>query len=343
MALDILSNIKLSTHSTFRLGGAVHSFVSVTNAAELAEAFSYAKNNNLPVMILGGGSNTIFGFHETLHALVIKIDMKGKEVESENSEHVIVRFGAGENWDDVVAWSVGLNLSGIEMLSAIPGTAGATPVQNVGAYGGEIKDTLVSLEVYDRVNGTVATMENKDCEFSYRDSIFKKSAKDRYVILNITLRLLKQSPSVPNYPGVKKYFEEKGIVTPTLQQIREAIITIRANKLPDPKDIASVGSFFKNPFVPTEKARKLKDEYPTLVVFPVNESISKIGAGSLLDTLGLRGKVFGNLSLYAGNALVIVNNGQATYEELAAFKDFIISEVEKKFGITLEPEPVFVK
>ncbi len=335
-------NVALARYSTFRMGSTAAYFASVSSLPEIEECLSFADANNLPVIVLGGGSNTIFASVEPLNAFVIKIDSKGKKIISTNENSTLVEIGAGENWDDVVAWSVENNLSGIEMLSAIPGTSGATPIQNVGAYGGEIKNVLVSLRAYDRHSRSVVTLSNTDCGFGYRDSIFKKDARDRYIILSITLRLSPHAPEAPEYPGVKKYFDEKGIVSPTLLQIREAIVAIRAHKLPDPRDIASVGSFFKNPFIETQKALTLKTKYPTLAVFPVSETQAKIGAGSLLDTLGLRGKVFGNLSLYAGNALVIVNNGQTRPEELLELKEYIISEVEKKFGITLEPEPVFV-
>ncbi len=238
-----------------------------------------------------------------------------------------------------MAFAVSKDLSGIEALSAIPGTAGATPIQNVGAYGADVSGVLVSLRAYDTKENKFVVFSNEDCRFGYRDSMFKHEGKGRYIISEITICLSKELPNVPQYPGVAEYLAKNNIRAASLLDIRKAIISIRANKLPDPKEIASVGSFFKNAFVPKEQAEKLKAEFPTLAVFPVNEKISKVGAGSLIDTLGMKGKRFGSLSVYKGNALVLVNEGGATRAELTELVSKIIKDVQEKFGIALETEP----
>ncbi len=329
--------------STFRMGGSVRYYIPIRNTLDLKQAISFAKDANLPFIIVGGGSNTIFGFTQELDVVLLHIQILGFEIVEKNTDSVLVKIGAGENWDNIVAKAVEMNLSGIEAMSKIPGTAGATPVQNVGAYGQEIKDTLVSVEVYDISTGEIKNLSNTECGFTYRDSIFKHEAKEKYIITSIVLKLSTQEPKVPDYPGVKLYFEKKGISAPTLADIREAISQIRASKLPDPKDIASVGSFFKNPIVSNKLASQIKEKYSNAVIFPLTSTESKIGAGWLIDTLGLKGKEFGNLMLYSNNALVIVNKGGATYPELIELVSSIQKQIKDTFGIDIEPEPIIVK
>lgn len=338
--MQIRDHVPLKDFTTFRMGGTARYFVEVKNIAELKEVFDSVKKSGLPVIVLGGGSNVIIKEGAEIQALVIHIAISGFEILVENDAYALVKIGAGLNWDEAVAASVARGLSGIEAMSAIPGTAGATPIQNVGAYGQEIKDTLVSVECYEIETGKIKSFAKKDCNFSYRDSIFKHEAKDKYIITEITLELSKKAPRVPEYPGVKKYFEDKKITKPTLAQIREAIIDIRKEKLPDPKEIASVGSFFKNPIVSSEKYLTIKKDFPNVVAFPLPDGSYKLGAGSLIDILGLKGKTFGNLALYAKNTLVIVNKGNTTYKELHTLVAFIQNEVRKAFGIELEQEPV---
>jgi UDP-N-acetylmuramate dehydrogenase len=251
-----------------------------------------------------------------------------------------VRIGAGEDWDSVVARCVERGLSGIEALSAIPGSAGATPIQNVGAYGAEVADVLESVDVYDYIDKEFKTLTSAECGFSYRNSIFKH--EKRYVITAITLRLSKNAPEVPDYPGVRTYFEDHGITRPTIKDIREAVIHIRSTKLPDPKAIASVGSFFKNPFVTEDVVTRLRAEYENPIVFEQPDGRYKVGAGWLIDTLGLKGKSFGNLSFYKNNALVITNAGKARYPELSELVKDVRGQIDERFGIELEQEPVLV-
>lgn len=340
--MKMLENVNLAELTTFRMGPVAKHFVSVENVNEIREAYQFAQTNNLPVVILGGGSNVVIDDSKQLNALVIQINLKGFEVLEESFDTVLLKIGAGENWDAVVSRVVEMGLWGIEALSWIPGTVGATPIQNVGAYGREIADVLVSLDAYDINLGTVRQFTNIECKFTYRDSIFKKEMKGKCVISSITVKLSKQSGQMPNYPGVKNYFEQKGISEPTLLQIREAIIDIRNKKLPHPKEVASVGSFFKNPIVSTEQYEKLREKYAKLVAFPVDGGQFKIGAGWLLENLGVKGKLIGHLQFYPNNALVLVNTGDASFVELATLIKEIQQKVKEIYGIDLEPEPVFI-
>ena len=330
-------DVPLASLSTFRMGVTAREVAVVETEEDLQELFAILPSDR-KWFILGGGSNVVFPDGDT-DTLIIRIAIPGIRVLTQTEDDVTIAVGAGVSWDSVVSFAVDRGLAGIEALSWIPGTAGATPVQNVGAYGVEIKDVLVSLRAYDIQKGEYVVFRNTECLFGYRESIFKNVGKGRYVITEITLVLSTDGPNVPQYPGVAEYLAAHDIRAASLEDIRNAIITIRSKKLPDPSQIASVGSFFKNAFVPVEIAAKLKATYPTLAVFPVDGTLSKIGTGSLIDTLGWKGKRIGNLSLYAGNAMVVVNEGGATRRELAEFISLIQIEVQKKYGIAIEPEP----
>lgn len=340
--MSIQEYIDLKDYTTFRLSSKARYFIIARSIEDLRAGFGFAEEQKLPAFILGSGSNIILSQADVFEAVVLKIEIPGFEVIEETSDQTVITVGAGENWDDVVSRAVRMNLSGIEAMSLIPGTAGATPIQNVGAYGREIADVLISLEVYDIASGEVRTMSKTECQFSYRDSIFKHEAKGKYVITSVTLQLSKAQPTVPDYPGVQKYFEDHGITNPTLKQIREAIIAIRTIKLPDPKDVASVGSFFKNPFVSKEQYESLREKYPEIIAFPQAGDRYKIGAGWMLETLGLRGKAFGNLLFYPGNALVIVNKGQATFPELFSLVEETKTKIKAAFDIELQEEPIII-
>lgn len=337
------------------IGGEVAHLVRIKTKEEIPEAVAFAKEKNLPFVVLGEGSNSVFR-DATLNAVVLKIEIPGFEIVKENDDSTEIKIGAGENWDKVVERAVEMDLSGIEAMSAIPGTTGATPFQNVGAYGQEIKNVIETVEVYDVQNSSFTFLSNEECKFDYRDSIFRSSEKGRYIITSIILKLSKFPPTMPHYPGVRHYFgittpagkAERPLLhkegkTPTLREIRQAIIEIRANKLPDPKLIKNNGSFFKNPIVENAVAEKLKEQFPNITIFPAGESMSKIPAGWLIEQAGLKGKDFGEMKVYENNALVLVNKGNATFQDLENAKDEIIKTVQEKFGITLEPEPIFVK
>ena len=282
--LHIQENKDLSSLSTFRLKGTARYFAQITDKSDIADAYAFAESHAIPVVIIGGGSNTIFA-EPQLEALVLQIAIPGfEQVGDASPTTTIFRFGAGEVWDSVVERTVALGYSGIEALSAIPGFVGGTPVQNVGAYGQEVSSTIMSLEAYDTALGGFVTFMNEDCRFQYRDSYFKGEGKGRYVIVSVDFLLSKNKPEIPKYPGVAEYFTRHNITDPTLLDIRNAIIEIRKTKLPDPKEIASVGSFFKNPFIPAEQGLILKAKFEKAVIFPVDESTVKVGAGWMLET-----------------------------------------------------------
>ncbi len=340
--LQIEENKDLTKLSTFRMQAQAAYFAEITDKNDIQPALLFASKQGVPVVVIGGGSNTIFT-QPYMQALVLMIAIPGFEVIAEDNHTVVIQCGAGEVWDSVVDRTVAMNLSGMEALSAIPGFVGGTPVQNVGAYGQEVKDTIVTVEAFDRKKQRFVVLANRECKFGYRDSIFKNEEKGRYIIVSVDFILSKQPARVPQYPGVTAYFEAHDIHEPTLAQIRQVIIAIRKNKLPDPQEIASVGSFFKNPFIPVEQGNKLKAEFDNAVIFPVDEATVKVGAGWMLETLGYRGKDFGTLMCYPGNAMVIVNKGTATSHELRTLVARIQRNVLEKFGVAIEPEPIFVE
>ncbi|MEI6660126.1 MAG: UDP-N-acetylmuramate dehydrogenase [bacterium] len=343
--LEIRENVDIREHCTLRVGGQFRYFLEVSEKSHINQAINWAKEKSIRVLVLGGGSNMVFP-GGVLEVLAMKMKILGFEKVVERDDHVDIKIGAGEDWDSVVARAVDMSLSGIEALSAIPGTAGATPVQNVGAYGQEIADTLTSLEVFDKSAQEIKILSKSECKFGYRDSIFKNDpptgGKDKYVILSITLRLSKKEPQMPDYPGVKSYFAEKGVSSPSLQEIREAIIYIRSNKLPDPKIVANVGSFFKNPIVPKDVADRIKSEYPKVTIFEVDSEHSKVPAGFLIEACGLKGINFGKVSVYPNNAMVLVNEGGALRSDIEHTRDEIIKAVYEKFGLKIETEPEFI-
>jgi UDP-N-acetylmuramate dehydrogenase len=323
-----------------RLGGATQALAEVHTKNELIEALGWAEQQHLPALVIGGGSNIIF--KDGYPGLVIVNRLSGFEVIEDASENATIRVAAGENWDSVVEDTVKLGLSGIEKLSAIPGTAGATPVQNVGAYGAEIADTFVELEAYDTEQRQLVTLSKADCQFAYRDSIFKTPGGKRYIITSITLRLVKQLSRPPFYESLQKYLDEHGITSYTPATIRDAVIAIRRVKLPDPAIIANTGSFFKNPIISQEQFAPLGQRFPSIPHWPVPGGRIKIAAGWLVDQAGLKGYQSHGMKVYEQNALVFVNEHASSYEDLAAFRQEVVDKVQQTFGITLEQEPELI-
>lgn len=355
--MTIQEHVNIKDYSTLKVGGQFRYFAVIFSIEELSSVCAIAqtdeKYKNLPIFILGGGSNIVFR-DGVLEVLALKIEIKGFEIVparphessgaggSEEQDYVDIKVGAGEIWDEIVSRTVGMGLSGLESLSLIPGTVGASPIQNIGAYGSEVKDTILEVEVYEIETGEIFNISNGGCKFSYRDSIFKGEARGKYIITGVTYRLSKYMPKLPDYPGIKSYFIDNNINTPTLAQIREAIISIRQSKLPNPKVIPNVGSFFKNPIVLKVVAHNIKEEYPDAKFFPVDDTHTKVPAGWLIENAGLKGTSFGKVSVYGQNALVLVNTLDATYEDIIKARDEIVRVVKDKFGIELEQEPEIV-
>ncbi len=349
--IKIQENIALAPFTTLKIGGNARFFVRAENEAEALEAFNFARENSFSLFILGGGSNILVS-DKGFDGLVLQIAIKGISTSGENSEKVHIAAGAGEDWDEFVNFCVEKNFQGIECLSGIPGFVGGTPVQNVGAYGQEVSETIVSVRCLDRKTGEIFEMSNSECKFSYRKSIFNTTALERFVVLKVEYALnVAQNPKII-YSDLQKYFNEK---TPTLKETREAVLAIRAAKsmVIDENDVnsKSVGSFFKNPIVSKEVfcqveeiSRKLKiiEENQTLPFYKIDENI-KIPAAWLIENSGFhKGFKKGNAGLSTNHALAIINYSNATAAEILDLKNEIQNRVKSQFGILLMPEPVFV-
>jgi len=322
-----------------KLGGEARYVATADSASDVVSLYRNARKENLPIFVLGGGSNVIT-HDEVFEGIVLLNKIKGFEVISETDETTDVKIGAGEVWDEVVEKSIGLGLQGIETMSGIPGTAGAAPVQNVGAYGQEIADTLISLEAYDSKTDTIVTISADECDFSYRNSIFRDKEKGRYCILNITLRLNKAEPKPPYYASLQRYIDENDIREVNLSVIRVAVLNIRSEKLPDPAELPSAGSFFKNALVEKWKLEELQREYSDIPNYAMSDGRYKIPTGWLIDKAGLRGYRSHGMRVYEKNALVLVNDSATGYDDLAAIREEIVQIVFDKFGIKIEQEPL---
>jgi UDP-N-acetylmuramate dehydrogenase len=338
--MNILQDVSLKLHSTMRLGGTAAYAVDIHSKEELTEALAWAEARNLPVMMIGIGSNIVWqddGFPGLL--LVNKIT--GITMQDENDDHTLVTIGAGENWDQAVAAAVERGLSGIEALSLIPGTAGATPVQNVGAYGQEIAHTLIDVEAYDAEAKQFVAIPASECAFGYRASRFKFADKGRFFITGITLRLSKATPQPPFYAALQKYLDEHEVHVYTPAVIRDAVIAIRSSKLPDPAKVANNGSFFANPIIDKHAFARLQADYPDMPSWPASGDKVKIPAAWLVEQTGFKGvhDAETGMSTWPVHALVLVNENAQTTGHLLAFKQKIVSAVQHKFGITLEQEP----
>jgi UDP-N-acetylmuramate dehydrogenase len=337
--MQIQSDVPLKEFSTMRLGGPAKHLVIVSSRDELVQAVAWAEQRGLPVFVLGSGSNIIIR-DQGFDGLIIINRIMGFDAVEDDPDHTTLKIGAGENWDDVVKRSVDMGLSGIEALSYIPGTAGATPVQNVGAYGQEIADTFVELEAYDLLTHGFVRLRKQECGFSYRNSNFKNPKNRRYIIVSITLRLGRKNLAPPFYEALQKYFDNHNITANfTPRTVRDAVIAIRTKRLPDPSIIANTGSFFKNPIISKDEYKKLSDKFPDSRYFETPDGKIKLAAGWMIDQAGLKGYAAHGMKTYDQNALVFVNQSAQNYQDLLAFKNEVIQKVKDKFGITLEQEP----
>jgi len=337
--MEVHTNIPLKNYTTMKLGGPARFMVEVRTVDEVIAVHRNARSKNLPIFILGGGSNVIAS-DAGFNGIVIRIRIPGFEVIADDLNTTTIKIGAGENWDNVVKRTVDLNLSGIEAMSMIPGTSGAAPVQNVGAYGQEISDTLVSLEAYDSQTDTIVVLENAACGFAYRDSIFRGDQKGRYVITSITLKLSKTAPSPPFYDALQTYFDTHNITFYTQQTVREAVIAIRTEKLPDPTVRPNTGSFFKNALIESWQLTELQKTYPDMKVFDMGNGTSKVPTGWLIEQAGLKGQLLHGMRVHDKNALVLINESATGYADLALARDEIIGAVRDKFRIQIQQEPL---
>lgn len=335
--LTIKHNVPLAPLTTFRVGGEAEWFVVVETEEELVEAASESRCLSLPLTVLGDGSNVLVS-DEGVEGFVIKNEISGIEYKEEGDE-ILVTAGAGVVWDELVMETVEQELWGMENLSAIPGTTGATPIQNVGAYGVEVSELIDSVRVYDSEKDTWQTFSKQQCEFSYRNSIFKKKAGKNLIVTAVTFRLTKKANPKLHYKDLENYFTDKKNA-PTLKEIRDAVIEIRARKFPDLNEVGTAGSFFKNPVVDAAKSEALCRQYPDLPVFPETTGRVKISLGYVLDQVcGLRGYREGNVGLFDKQALVLVNYGGATASEIEDFAQKISKIVFAKTKIKIDWEP----
>ena len=354
ITLDIQKRFLLSRITTFRIGGPAKFYVEVKNVDELCAALVFAKKEKVRFMIVGGGSNMLVS-DAGYDGLVIVLRMRGIVIEKETKHDVWLRIAAGEVWDKTVAKIVSRGLWGVENLSYIPGSTGAAAVQNIGAYGQEVKDVIESVEAYDTKQEAIVTILNKECHFRYRKSIFNDEAKGRFVILSIVFRLKKSGAPVTSYPDVIKYFEEHPKKKPTLTEMRKAITAIRKHKLPDPKNIGNSGSFFKNLYISEAEYKKLfkkasryfsKEQLEKLEELKnkfFSERGIKIPTAFLIDASGLRGATYGGAKVHENQVLVLINaTGKAKAHDVMLLVKKIRKTVYKKTGakIVLEPELV---
>jgi UDP-N-acetylmuramate dehydrogenase len=338
--MQIQTNVPLKSYSTMRLGGLAAYLAHVTTEADVAEAAAWAKEKGVPIVAIGGGSN-IYWRDEGFPGLVLVNELKSYHEEIQPDGSVIITAGSGENWDDFVAKTVAKGYTGIESLSLIPGTVGATPVQNVGAYGQEISHTLEHIAAYDLLTQKNVTIKKEDCALAYRTSRFKTKDHGRFFITSVSLRLKKGNPHAPFYPALQLYLESHSITDITPQTVRDAVIAIRSSKLPDPKKVANNGSFFANPVVDEQTLNKLIATYGAVTHWQTSGNRYKLPAAWLLQETGFKDyhDTATGMGTWPQQPLVLVNEHASATADLVAFRDHIVQAVKDKFGITLEQEP----
>jgi UDP-N-acetylmuramate dehydrogenase len=332
--MSVQKNVSLLPYNSFHLDVNASAFVSVKSVDELERILAQPVKESL--LILGGGSNILFT--KDVDGLVLKIDITGIDEVKEDSSHIYVRAGAGENWHEFVQYTMKRNWGGLENLSLIPGNVGAAPIQNIGAYGVEFKDVFYELEAYDRKEKKVFAFGVNDCKFGYRDSIFKSERRGRYIILNVTFILNKIPALKTSYGAIREELKKMGVLSPSIQDISQAVIKIRRSKLPDPADIGNAGSFFKNPVIDQQLFLTLSKKYPDIPAYPHEDQSVKLAAGWLIEQCGWKGYRKGDAGVHANQALVLVNYGKATGKEILGLSERINESVFKKFGVGLVRE-----
>jgi UDP-N-acetylmuramate dehydrogenase len=337
--MQIQENISLRTYNTFAIDAIARYFATFSSDDELSELlfhFSRPGSYRVPTFILGGGSNILFT--KNYDGFVLKNEIKGIELLHEDSEYVYVKVGAGENWHRFVQYCIERNWGGIENLSLIPGNAGAAPIQNIGAYGVELDDVFWDLEAFHLREKKVCIFTRSDCEFGYRDSVFKREYKNEFAILSVTLQLKKKPVFHTSYEAITQELEKMGVRELNIKAISQAVINIRTSKLPDPADIPNAGSFFKNPVVSSEQYSVLLAQNPMMPSYPQVDGKVKLAAGWLIEQCGWKGFRRGDAGCHARQALVLVNYGQAKGKEIYDLSEEIFQSVKLRFGIELERE-----
>lgn len=333
----IEENIKLSAFTTLKVGGVARFFARIKNESDLKEAILFARNKNIPVITLGGGSNLLVN-DDGFSGLVLKNEILGVSFE-DNGGGVVAKVGSGENWDLFVSSSVEKGFCGIENLSGIPGSVGAGPVQNIGAYGSEIKDTVISVRTTNLENGEVKIFSNKECDFSYRHSFFKNPEGKKFFITSVIFKLGKNCKPNTSYKDLKEYFEKNGNNSPTTKEVREAVLLIRSRKMPSFEKFGTAGSFFKNPIISKEHFEKIKKDFPLLPGHDVGNDMVKVPLAWILDNvLSMKGYEKGNVGLYEKQPLVLFTKTSATAKEVLELTKLVEQKVFEKTGIKIEKE-----
>lgn len=333
---NITENKNLKNYNTFGIDASCRYFTelnSLNDFQELIKAEQYKANKKL---IVGGGSNLLFT--KNFDGIVIKNNLKGIEIVSETDTDVIIKAMAGENWHSFVMWCIHHNFCGLENLSLIPGCVGASPMQNIGAYGVEIKEVFQELEAYHLISGEKRTFNKTQCNFGYRESVFKHELKDQYLIASVSFHLKKQAEINVSYGAISSELTNMGITTPTIKDVSDAVIRIRESKLPDPKVTGNAGSFFKNPEVTAEKYNQLKENFKDIVAYPLPNEKYKLAAGWLIEQSGLKGYEHHGAAVHNKQALVLVNKNNTTGKDVYELSGYVLQKVFDKFGVTLERE-----
>jgi UDP-N-acetylmuramate dehydrogenase len=337
--MNIQENTSLKPYNTFGIDAKARFFTKVSGLEELKDALLFAESQTIPILILGGGSNILLT--QDFTGLVIKLELKGIKVVEEDSEKVLVSVGAGENWHEFVLFAIAQNWAGVENLSLIPGTVGASPMQNIGAYGVEIQQVFHHLKALNRKTLELETFSAEECQFGYRESIFKHRLKDKYVICEVVFQLSKIPTINISYGAIKDTLAEMKAENPGIKEVSDAVIAIRQSKLPNPAEIGNAGSFFKNPTISESAFEKLKNQFPEIPGYKVDEGI-KVPAAWLIDQAGWKGFRRNDIGVHSKQALVLVNFGKGKGKEIQELSQEIQQSVEEKFGIKLSPEVNFI-
>ena len=338
--LDIQPQYSLRALNTFGIDAKAAHFLKVTDVAQLDALYRESSLRELPRLILGGGSNLLLT--TDFSGLVLYIATQGIAIIGEDERQIFVTAQAGENWHGFVQWTLAQGLPGLENLSLIPGSVGASPIQNIGAYGSEVAEFFHSLTAFDMTSGELLHLSTADCGFAYRDSIFKHALRDRAIILEVRFALPKSWQPNLRYAELAAELASRGIANPSAQEIADAVIAIRTRKLPDPAKVGNAGSFFKNPVVSAEQRNSLLAQYPALVSYSQADGRYKLAAGWLIDQCGWKGRSMGAASVHENQALVLVNRGGATGADVLRLSNKIREEVQAKYGVMLEAEPLIV-
>ena len=331
--MKIKENISLKNYNTFGISVNAKRFISVDSVYQLQQLLKVEKN----LFLISGGSNMLLT--KDIEELVVHVDIKGISIDREDNNDIYITVNAGENWHELVLWCVSNNYGGIENLSLIPGNVGTCPIQNIGAYGVEVKDTITKVEALEIETGKLVQFSNTECKFDYRNSIFKNTEKGKYIITSVSFKLTKSNHQTNiTYGAIETELRLKEITKPTLKDISDAVIAIRKSKLPDPKEIGNSGSFFKNPVITKTQFLKLQNEYPSIPSYSVSEAAIKVPAGWLIEQAGFKGKRFGDYGVHEKQALVLVNYGNASGKEIHQLAQKIQETILHTFDISLEIE-----